>query len=142
EQNKPFYINLWPDDVHSPCQAPPALRGDNSPAANYCGVLKELDHQLGRAFDFIRSDLDLRENTIIFLASDNGFERGLGTAGELRGFKGQLYEGGIRSPLIVWAPARIAKTMIGKSNDATLIAGIDLPPSILSLAKLPPPTDV
>src|SRR5207253_1921100 len=21
--NKPFYINLWPDDVHSPCQAPP-----------------------------------------------------------------------------------------------------------------------
>src|SRR5205085_1635995 len=23
ELHKPFYINFWPDDVHSPCQAPP-----------------------------------------------------------------------------------------------------------------------
>src|SRR5688572_17277997 len=49
KQNKPFYINLWPDDVHSPMQAPPDQRGDGSPADQYVGVLNELDRQLGRA---------------------------------------------------------------------------------------------
>lgn len=139
QQHKPFYINLWPDDVHSPCQAPPDMRGDDSPAANYLGVLREADKQFGRAFDFVRSNPDLRDNTIIFVCSDNGHEQGLGTAGDLRGSKGQLYEGGIRSPLIVWAPTRLAKSMIGKSNDRTLMAGMDFPPTILGLAGIPIP---
>src|SRR5205823_4429401 len=43
QRNKPFYINLWPDDVHSPNQAPPDLRGNNSTQANYLGVLAESD---------------------------------------------------------------------------------------------------
>ena len=136
QQHKPFYINLWPDDVHSPCQAPPDQRGDNSPAANYVGVLHEADEQFGRAFDYIRSDPALRDNTIILVCSDNGHEPGFGTSGELRGCKGQLYEGGIRSPLIVWAPSRIAKERVGTSNDRTVITGIDFAPSLLSLAQV------
>ena len=103
KQNKPFYINLWPDDVHSPCEAPPDLRGDDTPPANYVGVLNELDHQFGRIFDFIRNDPELRDNTIILIASDNGPEKGLGYSDDLRGTKGELYEGGIRLPLICWA---------------------------------------
>jgi arylsulfatase A-like enzyme len=133
-QNKPFYINLWPDDVHSPCHAPPDLRGDNSPAANYLGVLRNLDTQLGRAFDFIRSQPNLRDNTIILLCSDNGHEVGLGSSGELRGSKGQLYEGGIRSPLIVWYPGHMPKPAIGTTNDSSLVSALDIPPSLLALA--------
>src|SRR5439155_26827605 len=87
-QHKPFYINLWPDDVHSPCEAPRERRNSNTPAANYVGVLEELDKQLGRAFDFIRSESGLRENTLVLLASDNGPEAGLGTSTPLRGSKG------------------------------------------------------
>jgi uncharacterized sulfatase len=131
---KPFYVNLWPDDVHSPCQAPPGLRGDGSPAANYVGVLREADRQLGRAFEYVRSNPDLKDNTLILLCSDNGPEAGLGSAGELRGSKGQLYEGGIRSPLIAWWPGAMPKSAAGTSNDATVIAGMDLPPSLLALA--------
>jgi uncharacterized sulfatase len=139
KQDKPFYINLWPDDVHSPCQAPPDQRGDGSPAAQYVGVLNELDRQLGRAFDHIRSTEKLRDNTIILLCSDNGQEPGLGSSGGLRGAKGQLYEGGIRSPLIVWFPTRMASK--GQTNDKTLLAAIDMAPSLLAIAGVSAPTD-
>lgn len=142
QQGKPFFINLWPDDVHSPCQAPPDLRGDGSPAGNYLGVLREADRQFGRAFDFIRSQPDLRDNTIILLCSDNGHEPGLGSGGDLRGSKGQLYEGGIRSPLIAWGPGRIAADRAGSSNDRTVMAAIDLAPSLLALAGVPAPAKV
>ena len=141
QQRKPFYINLWPDDVHSPCQAPPGMRGDGSPVANYLGVLREADKQLGRAFEYIRSQPDLRDNTLILFASDNGHEPGLGSAGELRGNKGQLYEGGIRSPLIAWYGG-MPKPSIGTANDTTLFTGIDLAPSLLALAGVAPAPDV
>ena len=135
KKKQPFYINLWPDDVHSPCEAPADLRGDGSPSAQYLGVLKELDKQLGRVFEHVRATPALRDNTLIVLASDNGHERGFGSAGSLRGSKGQLYEGGIRSPLIVWGPGRLAASAKpGTINERTLIAGIDLAPSLLAVA--------
>ncbi|HOJ53863.1 MAG: sulfatase-like hydrolase/transferase [Phycisphaerae bacterium] len=141
ESGKPFYVNLWLDDVHSPCQAPPGLRGDGSPVANYLGVMKEMDRQLGRVFDYIRSEPKLRENTIVLLASDNGPERGLGVTGGLRGSKGNLYEGGIRSPLIVWS-ARIPKSAAGSKNEKTVLAAMDVAPSLLALAGVPAPEGV
>jgi arylsulfatase A-like enzyme len=123
--------------VHSPMQAPPDQRGDGSPAAQYVGVLTELDRQLGRAFDHIRNDAKLRDNTIILVCSDNGQEPGLGSSGGLRGSKGQLYEGGIRSPLIVWSPTRVAAK--GETNAKTVLAGIDFAPSMLAIAGIAPP---
>ncbi|HON65192.1 MAG TPA: sulfatase-like hydrolase/transferase [Phycisphaerae bacterium] len=135
---RPFYLNLWPDDVHSPCQAPPGLRGDGSPRSQYLGVLEELDRQLGRVFEHIRTDPALRDNTIILLASDNGPESGLGSTGGLRGSKGNLYEGGIRSPLIVWAPGWMNAAAVGSKNDKTVVAGMDIAPSLLTLCKAPP----
>lgn len=140
-KGQPFYINLWPDDVHSPCQAPPGMRGDGSPLDHYRGVLRELDRQLGRVFDYIRSEPALKENTIILVASDNGPELGLGSAGDLRGGKGMLYEGGIRSPLVVWS-GRIADAAVGAKNNTTVLAGMDLAPSLLALANVPVPQGV
>ncbi|HOW70536.1 MAG TPA: sulfatase-like hydrolase/transferase [Phycisphaerae bacterium] len=140
-QNRPFYINLWLDDMHTPIQAPPAMRGDNSPAARYAGVLEEMDRQLGRLFDAIRADAALRENTFILLSSDNGPEDGWGSTGGLRGGKARLYEGGIRSPLIVWhrsIPAAVA----GSANEKTVLAAMDLPPSLLTWADVHTPTGV
>ena len=138
---KPFYLNLWPDDVHSPNLAPQGMRGDGTPAANYVGVLKELDNQFGRVFDYVRSNEALRDNTIIIIASDNGPEKGLGVSGDLRGSKGQLYEGGIRLPLIVWS-SRVATQAVGTSNDKTVVVGMDLAPSVLAMVSVPPPANV
>jgi uncharacterized sulfatase len=143
KQGKPFYINLWPDDVHSPFQPPPDLRGDDSKAGRYLAVLQGLDRELGRIFEHVRSDPTLRENTLILVCSDNGHEPGAGTAGQLRGSKGTLYEGGIRSPLIVWGPGQLAKSVKpGTRNDTTVIAAMDIAPSLLALTGVPVPAGV
>ncbi|MBN1489289.1 MAG: sulfatase-like hydrolase/transferase [Phycisphaerae bacterium] len=141
EKKQPFYLNLWFDDVHTPAQAPPELRGDGSPEANYLGVMKEMDTQLGRLFDFIRAEPSLAKNTLILLASDNGPEEGFGSAGILRGHKSVLYEGGIRSPLIVWYEG-LAAAARGTTNEKTVLAGIDVLPSLLALTKIGVPNDV
>jgi uncharacterized sulfatase len=142
KQGKPFYINLWPDDVHTPCEAPPGMRGDGSKAANYVGVLHEMDRQVGRIFDFIKADPELRDNTIIIIASDNGPEHGVGYSDDLRGSKGQLFEGGIRLPLICWAPKFLTKSAVGTTNGKTVITGMDLPPTVLAMTGVPAPAGV
>jgi len=57
-------------------------------------------------------ELHLAENTVVFFMSDNGashrFEGELDSSGPLRGAKRSMYEGGIRSPLIVRWPGKIA----------------------------------
>lgn len=139
---KPFYVNVWPDDVHTPLEPPPALRGDGSKRSNYDGVLKNLDNQLGVLFDAIRNDAELRDNTLVILTSDNGPEAGAGSAGPLRGNKGELYEGGIREPFIVWGPSLIDEKVRGSVNEKSVVGSVDLPPSLLSLAGVEAPADV
>lgn len=139
---QPFYVNLWPDDVHSPFFPPEARRGDGSKRTLYLGVLETMDEQLGVLFDHIRNDEALRKNTLILLCSDNGHEPGAGSSGPLRGSKGMLYEGGIRSPLIVWGPGLIAAASAGHQNDASVLSAIDLVPSLLAIAGGEPPAGV
>ena len=137
-----FYVNLWPDDVHSPFFPPKMRRGDGTKRARYLGVLKTMDEQLGKIFDRVRNDPVLRENTFILVCSDNGPEDGAGSAGIFRGKKGMLYEGGIRLPLIAWSPSRIAKENTAKTNATSILAAIDVAPSLLKIAHVPAPQNV
>ena len=140
-KNRPFYLNLWLDDVHTPIQPPPDRRGDGSPSALYTGVMEEMDKQLGRVFDYIRSEPSLRNDTLVMISSDNGPEDGWGSAGGLRGGKARLYEGGIRSPLIVWHHS-IPASAAGSTNEKTVLAAMDIPPSLLALADIRPPMEI
>jgi arylsulfatase A-like enzyme len=142
DKDQPFYVNLWTSAVHTPIEAPPALRGDGSIESQYTGLITNLDIQLGKLFDYIRNDRKLRENTVIILTSDNGPSRKIGSSGGLRGKKGDLYEGGIKEPLIVWAPGMMKANYKGKVNKNTILAGMDLPPSILSVAGVKKPDTV
>ena len=142
ERDQPAYVNLWLDDVHSPFFPPAALRGDGSKHELYLGVVKATDDQLAVLFDAVRSDPNLRGNTLIILASDNGPERGAGSAGTFRGAKGSLLEGGIREPLIVWGPGVLPTGAAGTVDDTSVIAGIDLFPSVLAIAGVAPPDGV
>ena len=135
EAEKPFYINLWPDDVHSPFF--PTLEGwkNGGDKRNlYLSVLKEMDTQLGALFDKIKSDEKLRNSTLILICSDNGHEPGAGRSGPLRGMKTNLYEGGIRSSLVAWGPGIIPNEKQGSRNKTSLFSAIDLVPSILKLS--------
>ncbi|MFC1758049.1 sulfatase [Planctomycetota bacterium] len=139
EDQRPFYVNLWPDDVHSPFWPPVDQWGDNKREL-YLSVLQETDRQLGKLFDFIRNNETLRNNTLILVCSDNGPEQGAGVAGPFRGFKTQLYEGGIRSSLVAWGPGLIKGQQI--VNRQSVFSAIDLVPTILEITNTPPPEGV
>lgn len=133
---KPFYVNLWPDDVHSPFFPPRDLRekAGKGKRPRYNAVLQALDRQLAPLLDRVRSDAQLRDNTLILLCSDNGPEEGAGTSHPLRGSKGWLYEGGVRSPLIVWGPRLMAQDVAGAINDTSILCALDVNRSLYTIA--------
>lgn len=135
---KPFFINVWPDDVHSPFFPPLEKTVGDTKRDRYLAVLENMDAQLAPLFDHLREEPALRENTIIIFCSDNGPEPGAGSSLPLYGSKGSLFEGGIRSPLIVWAPGFIAKDSQGKTDSKSILAAFDITPSLLALCDVKP----
>lgn len=136
--DKPFYINLWPDDIHTPLEPPLDLRGDLSTKTRFLGVMQEMDVQMGRLFKYIRKDPRLSENTLVIFTSDNGPDKAVNKAGHLRGYKTNLYEGGFREPFIAWWPGQIPKDKQGTINESTVMAGIDLPLILMDIAGADP----
>ncbi len=134
---RPFYINVWPDDVHSPffpSQVGRAGKNGNKRALYY-EVLAEMDRQLGVLFESVRKDPALRDNTLILVMSDNGHEDGAGSSTPLRGGKTWLYEGGIRSPLIAWAPGMMARDAVGEINADSIFCALDLNRSLYAVTQ-------
>jgi uncharacterized sulfatase len=137
---KPFYVNVWPDDVHGPFWPPVEHWGDGQKRTLYLAVLEAMDRQLAKLFDHVRGSELLRENTLILVCSDNGPEPGAGEAGPFRGFKTHLYEGGIRSSLIAWGPGVLKKS--NHVNQDSVFSAIDLVPSLIDLTGTPQPEGV
>ncbi|MEK6481612.1 sulfatase-like hydrolase/transferase [Catalinimonas sp. 4WD22] len=135
KEQKPFYVNIWPDDVHSPFWPPYeeyGLAKEDGKRGLYLAVLEAMDEQFGKLFSYIQSDEELRDNTLIVFCSDNGPELGAGRAGELKGYKTHLYEGGIRSSLIVWGPGFMDEAVKGSRNQESVFSAIDIVPSLLA----------
>jgi arylsulfatase A-like enzyme len=133
EEDMPFYVNIWPDDVHSPFWPPfenYGLAKEADKRGLFLAVLEAMDQQFGKLFEYIQSNSTLRDNTLILFCSDNGPELGAGSAGDLKGYKTHLYEGGIRSSLIAWGPGFISQEVQGTRKESVFSA-IDLMPSLL-----------
>ena len=144
ETGKPFYVNLWPDDVHSPFWPPADKYNDAKKKGKrglYIAVLEAMDRQFGKLFDYVRKNEKLRDNTLILICSDNGPEKGAGRAGNLKGYKTHLFEGGTRSSLVAWAPGLMPRQALGSRNKDSVFAAIDLAPSLLKLTGAKPPAN-
>ncbi len=133
-KEKPCYINLWPDDMHTPWVPGKDASGKRKNwelPMTFSPVLSELDKQIGRLMQGLK-DLGLDQNTIIVFSSDNGpnpsFEN-VRTAG-LRGQKATLFEGGIRVPFIVRWPGHIPA---GQVNNTSVMCTVDLFPSLCAI---------
>jgi arylsulfatase A len=114
-----------------------------TPRAGYAAMVTHLDGGIGKLMALLR-ERRLDEKTVVFFSSDNGpaYERLGGvdsdffhSAGDLRGRKGSLYEGGLRVPLIARWPGKIKAGAVS----AHLCAFWDLFPTICDLAAVPVP---
>lgn len=134
------------EEVPYPAATPKAPYGPNMGTASYCpqpepyatfaAMVSRIDKYVGEIVaELKRQGLD--KNTIIFFTSDNGPHREGGACpdyfdsyGPFRGIKRDLYEGGIRLPLVAWAPGMIAPN----STSEHICAFWDMLPTFAELA--------
>jgi arylsulfatase A-like enzyme len=141
-RGKPFFLYLAHESVHSPYQRPgdttrrkaggkPDLREPREDvSAVYREMIEVMDAGIGKILGELR-DLPKGRETFVFFLSDNGPTRN-GSAGPLRGWKGQLWEGGHRVPAVAYWPGRIAA---GRVSHETAMS-MDLFPTILEAAGI------
>jgi len=157
EKDKPFFLYFASLAPHAPYQATKADEDryasviKDPTRRTYAAMITSLDDQVGR----IVAALDkrgLRENTLIVFSSDNGGPRSAVVAsgahspeeraaggvkqeslpasnGELRGGKGSLYEGGVRTPTILNWPAKLKPHVVNEP-----LHMVDIMPTVLALA--------
>lgn len=136
--NKPCFVNLWPDDVHTPwvprkeTEYTGQYPMNPQEEAAFKLVLKEYDKQIGRLLAGL-AELGVDQNTIVIFTSDNGpLPSFKGSRAEgLRGSKLSLYEGGVRMPFTISWPGHIAQ---GKTDDLSIVTACDLLPSLAKMA--------
>ncbi|MDO7172371.1 sulfatase [Mariniflexile sp. AS56] len=103
----------------------------------YPQAINEIDASVGKILASLKAN-GLDENTLVIFTSDNGPSRnGLGSAGPLRGNKGETFEGGMREPAVVWWPGNIPA---GTVSDQILTT-MDFLPTFAKLANAEIPND-
>lgn len=137
--DQPCFVNLWPDDVHTPwVYEDDGGAGRESPE-HFSVVLAELDVQIGRLMQGLKN-LGIDNNTLVIFSSDNGPAPAFSgnRTDDLRGQKATLYEGGIRMPFIVRWPGTIAP---GQLNTSAVLCSVDLLPSLCAISGTALPQD-
>jgi len=145
--DQPFLLYLAYAMPHLPLAVSDERRG-KSPAGFYGDVIEEVDWSVGRVLEALKKQ-GIADNTIVFFASDNGpwidmpprMQQGgnelwhAGSAGPLRGSKGQTYEGGPRVPAMLRWPGKIDAGRVS----GELVGMPDIYRTLLSVAgaKLP-----
>ena len=105
--------------------------------AHYGAMVTSLDHHVGELLDAIE-EADMVDTTLVVFTSDNGGHPNYAGNDPLRGSKWNLYEGGIRVPMIARWPGAIPE---GTTTDTPVI-GYDLLPTFAELADLTAPENI
>ena len=97
----------------------------NKKRALYAAFVETLDHYVGELLDAV-DNLGLADDTLVLFISDNGGHPEFAFNAPLRGSKWNLYEGGVRVPMIARWPGVVKE---GSVSDA-VVSGIDFLPTI------------
>lgn len=145
-RDRPFFLHVANYAVHTELAAKPGLlakyrakpgAGEPGNRPELAAMLESVDEQVGRIADTL-AELGIARNTLVLVTSDNGGPHRPSNA-PLRGGKGELYEGGIRVPLIAWWPGSGARGRVTEELAST----IDVLPTAAALAgaRVPPGVD-
>jgi arylsulfatase A-like enzyme len=149
-----FFMYLPFTIPHGPFEVPDlGIYEDKNWEKNHkiqAAMITRMDKDVGRIMDLLKQ-LGIDNNTIVFFTSDNGAHGSGGTldffqaSGKLRGRKRDLYEGGIRTPMIVRWPGKVEAGSVSEHIGAfwdimpTLadITGTETPSEIDGISFLP-----
>ncbi len=142
-EDAPWFVNLWYYAPHGPI-SPAAEFAANYPDTDdgrYRALVNQLDHNVGRVLSHLDS-LGITDHTTVVVVSDNG-----GTKGRLDnddnnapyyGFKSHLFEGSLRTPLIIrWPDASLEGLVYPDTISIT-----DLYPTLLESIGVAPPASI
>lgn len=148
-RERPFFLYLAFNAPHAPLEAKEHDREGLDEAMSpdrrtYAGMVRAMDRNIGRVLSALR-EMGLEENTLIAFVNDNGgggnhtppHTRNTGRNAPLRGFKFEVFEGGIRVPMMISWPGRIAS---GQRYERA-VSSMDLAPTFLRAAGIAPPED-
>jgi arylsulfatase A-like enzyme len=136
--DKPFLSVIWYGTPHNPFMASDEDTKEfahlDTASKDQHGELVAMDRSIGVLRQGLRN-LNIADNTLVWFTSDNG---GLpkitpSTVGDLRGFKGSLYEGGLRVPSIAEWPAHITKPRVTEFPAVAM----DIFPTVAEIVGLP-----
>ena len=140
--DKPFFLSLHFTAPHWPWEGPGdeavsreisnIFHYDGGDLATYAKMVSALDNSVGRVLKTLE-ERGLADNTIVVFTSDNGGER-FSKTWPFSGQKTELLEGGIRIPLIVRWPAKIAPGQVSQQ----VAISMDWLPTLLAAAGSAP----
>jgi len=140
---RPFFLYASPTLPHALFHPPDNKPYDNQPwtkrQRDYASMVTDADAQLGRLLALLDKH-GIADNTVVFCTSDNGGPEGpegpfFETNGGLRGYKGSLWEGGLRVPMVVRWPGRVP----AGRTDATPCYFADFLPTAAAIAGVKAP---
>ncbi|MEQ9289094.1 MAG: sulfatase [Cyclobacteriaceae bacterium] len=147
-KNGPFLVNLHYYTVHRPIKSRSqslyekymAKQGDSvsgqgigkkkERTASYATMVESMDDNIGRVIAYLDKN-GLRENTMIVVTSDNGYHSIASSNDQLRGSKGEIYEGGIKVPALVNWPGKIKPR-----RSKVPVSVVDYFPTLLDVAGI------
>ncbi|CAN5905405.1 N-acetylgalactosamine-6-sulfatase [soil metagenome] len=143
-KDKPFYLHLAYNAVHSPLQGPDAYMEklghiEDAQRRIFLAMLANLDDSVGAILKKLREE-HLEENTLVIFISDNGGPTRETTArnSTLRGEKMDMYEGGLRVPFLMQWKGTLPEASVYKHP----VSSLDIMPTVAVITDAKVPKDL